>query len=602
MQILFYTHQIKYIKKKEFHSLFLCFLFYLFFYLMNLSWFPHELLEIIASNLSTNDQYIGLTVCKSWYLPFCRILYRNIIITHRSQLKKLIFTTTKDLYHGKFIRTIQIGVNDHTFKPEDCVTGAIPLLPIQVGVTSQELHSLTQLPRLNSLYFDPRLWQFINPNNVTFQHSMKQLPPLDNPRQLVFLNQIGVIQKLHIRGSDMFQLHQDNKFLAIFKSLPLIHDLTIDGDGMWDTEHIMQFTTQDLDTLHSYLPNLCRLNITDAIHIVHDESYTISTTTTKLEYLTLFASVERVDSLCHYLGTKHPHLSDLHLNIISSHTRIEDHSVTFTRMLNRLNRLVSLKLHPNMCTQQFIHDQTFDKISSVLNHLELGLWQPNALKKIRKDLLPAITHLWIPTWNSTIIDLSVLKNLSSLELKCSSQRDNTAIQDKPLNTVLGVDINTILNTCSSLTHLEIQWGNITFDSSKLNRESQHGLKTLRLDHVSIGDTNLFGYISKRCKLEGLFLRECLGITEINMLNTHFKYIVLSELNEIHHLKLIQFQRLEKQRKRRRRNANAIARYYKSYKDQYTYQTCISRLNEEPENTIALLCGSIDKLLFNGCRI
>ncbi len=199
----------------SFLSIFLIF----FFLVMNLSHFPHELLEIIAFYLSTHGQYIGLTVCQSWYLPFCRILYRHIVITHRQQLKKFLILN----HHSQFIRTIQIGVNDHTFKTEDCVTGAIPLLPIQVGVTSHELQLLTQqLPKLVSIYFDPRLLHFINSNDIQLSHNIQKLPPLNHPKLLSLLNGLNSIKKLHVRGSDMFCLHQQDKFLAIFKSLSLL--------------------------------------------------------------------------------------------------------------------------------------------------------------------------------------------------------------------------------------------------------------------------------------------------------------------------------------------------------------------------------------------
>lgn len=554
--------------------------------------FPYEILENIASNVSTHDQYNGLIVCKSWYLPFCRSLYRHVNFFSRHQFKKFIHSNSI-LHHGQLIRTIQIGVCSHKlFKAEDCVTGAIPLLPIQVGVTLHELLKLIHhIPLLQSFNFDHRLWHFMNTNKISFSNKISSLPPLDHPRQLRLLHG-HMIQKLHLRGADMFQLHKEGKFLDALKGLSLVVDLTIDGDGMWDTEHVMHFTMNDMNTLHTYLPRLKRLNITDAVHFSGQRL--ISGNVIQLKEFQLFASVDCLDAWCSYFGSSYPLLSSLNIKLTSRHKQ----KLALTQWINKLPHLKTLNIHPSMA-KHFMDEKTLASVKNI-ETLEIGLWghdmetSTNALQWLTKSTLFQNTrHLVIPIWSS-VMDLSAYTLLFQLELYCL-QRDSQEYA-----------IDTILDSCPVLNQLELNWGK-TSCSIKPWIKHNH-LKSLRMNHVSILDHNVFAYLSVRCpKLEGLFLRRCNGVTELNMLGSHFKYIVISEVllqtKVMAYLKLIQFQKLEQHRKRRA--TKQVARFYKSYQDQYTFQTCIQRLKieeEEEEEVISILCGSVEQLVFNGCRI
>lgn len=557
--------------------------------------FPYEILENIASHVSTHDQYHGLSVCKSWYLPFCRSLYRHLNFISRHQFKKFIHTS---LHHGQLIRTIQIGVSLHTlFKAEDCVTGAIPLLPIQVGVTLHELQKLIlHIPLLQSFQFDHRLWHFMNTSKIDFPDKIASLPPLDHPRQLRLLHNGQRIRKLHLRGADIFQLHEKDKFLSALKDMTSVDDLTIDGDGMWDTEHVMHFSMTDMNTLHNYLPRLRKLSISDAIHFTTTTSQPSMTPhAIHLKQLQLFGSFDCLDAWSNYFGSSYPLLISLNIKLSCRHKQ----KLALTRWINKLSLLKSLTIHPSMA-RHFMDEKTLASAAKHIDTLEIGLWghdietSTDALQWLTKSsLFRSIRSLVIPIWSSSM-DLSACLLLSQLELSCL-QRDSQAFA-----------IDTILDSCPVLKHLELNWGQTLCLNTSLNKHKN--LKTLRMNHVNIVDPNVFAYVSVRCpQLEGLFLRRCSGVTDLNMLGTHFKYIVISEVllqtKVMGYLKLIQFQKLEQHR--RRRATKQVARYYKSYQDQYTFQTCIQRLKmeeQEEEQVISILCGSVEQLVFNGCKI
>ncbi|KAI9353157.1 hypothetical protein BD770DRAFT_141052 [Pilaira anomala] len=568
--------------------------------------FPYEILEIIASFVSTRDQYTGLTICKAWYLPFCRSLYRHIHLTTRSQLKKFLLSSNNTLpYHGQWIRTLHI--NSETtdlinFKTEDCITGAIPLSPIQVGVTFHELTNLIQYsPLLQSFDFDHRLWHFINTAQLVFPSTVSSLPALDHPRQLCLLEGQNMIQKLHLRGSDIFKLHQQALFLDSLKKIPQLTEFILDGDGMWDTEHIMHFTINDMIQLHLNLPKLKKLNISDAIHL------TITSNGAGQEQLKtqeqnlmrkfqLLASVDCLETWSCYFSLAYPLLTHLKIKLTSRHPQ----KTGLTQWFQKLNHLKVLDIHPSMA-KDFMDQKTLISTGSlVIETLNTGVWghdintSVSALNWLMESRFAHnIKKLVVPIWSSDKMELSGFKSLLQLELSCL-QRDTQTYA-----------IDTILDSCSHLNHLELNWGSVSVTNLHNSKHQQHPLKTFRLNGVCIIDSNVFPYISMRChQMHGLFMRRCTGLIELNMLNSNFKYIVISELllqtKIVTYLKLIQFQKLELNRKSKRKTKE-IARYYRTFQDPNTFQTRLQRLSIEQQE-LSVLCGSVDQFIFNGCRI
>lgn len=553
---------------------------------------PYEILEMIATHVSKQDQFIGLTICKSWHLPFCRSLYRHVNLFSRFQLKT--FLRSPNLaYHGQWIRTIQIGLPSSLFNTEDCVTGAIPFLRIQVGVTLHELLELIpHLPLLQSFNFDHRLWHFMNTANINFPSTISSLPPLDHPRQLRLLDG-QMIQKLHLRGEYIFQLHQKELFLPSLKNLPVVTEFFLDGDGMWDTEHVMKFTMNHMNQLHAYLPKLTKLTITDAIHFIIVNTEQVKTSAQVLKKFQLSASVDCLDSWSRYFGSSYPLLTHLNIKLTSHHKQ----KTGLAQWINKLGNLRVLDIHPTMA-KFFMDDKTLASITPQLETLNTGVWghdietSTNAFRWLTNSKLVAnLKNLVIPIWNSNSMNLFGCTSLFRLELSCSQRNSQH------------YSIDTILDSCPVLNHLELNWGQVIVSNI---HKRWHPLKTLRINH-SVCEPNVFGYVSVRCTtLQGLFLRRCTGVTELNMLNSHFKYIVISEVllqtKVMSHLKLIRFQKLEQDRSKQ--PIGQIARYYKTYQDQYTFQTCIRRLKSEQqqEQLIAILCGSVEQLIFNGCRI
>ncbi|KAI7887831.1 uncharacterized protein EV154DRAFT_519588 [Mucor mucedo] len=556
--------------------------------------FPYEILENIASQITTDHQYNALTVCKGWYLPFCRSLYRHIHFTSRHQFKK--FMSTSLVQHGSWIRTLHIGI-PKSFKWEDCVTGAIPLLPVQVGVTLHELSTLIlYLPLLQSLNFDPRLWHFMKTDKIDFPHHIISLPPLDHPRQFRFMHQS--LRKLHLRGADIFRCHGDNGLLEALKGMTSLEDLTVDGDGMWDSEHVMQFSMNDMNTLHTYLPRLRRLDMTDSIHFVRtaEEDHTKFENIAiqhSLSSLVLSASVDCLDTWCEYFGWSYPRLSSLNIKLSC---RDNKQTLALRRWINKLSHLKHLTIHPSMA-KEFMDEKTLDS-AKLIQTLETGLWGHDLQTSTdafhclsQSTLAQRTTHLVIPIW-SAVMDLSACTSLAKLELSCLHRDGQEFAMD------------VILSSCPVLNHLELSWGNLS--SGTYWRKHGH-LKTLRMNHVVVQGDHLFHDLSIQCpSLEGLFLRRCGGVHQLDMPGTHFKYMVVSELLIetsiiMTYLKLIQFQKLQQQRQRQAAK-QSIARFYKSYQNQTTFQTCIQRLKNEKEHMLSIVCGSVEQLVFNGCRI
>lgn len=536
---------------------------------------PYEILENIASQISTRHQYHALSVCKKWYLPFCRSLYRHLSFNSRHQFKKFISNPTL-LQHGVWIRSVQIGMPNFLFKWEDCVTGAIPLLPIQVGLTLKELCFLIHhLPLLQSISFDPRLWHFMKTDKIQFSNHMVSLPPLNHPRQFNFLNHVQ-LQKLHLRGADIFQSYRDNQLWKALKGLIYLQDLTIDGDGMWDTEHVMQFSMNDMNILHTYLPRLERLNMSDSVHFITGE-YKGVIIAHSLTSLILFATVDCLKSWSDYFGSSYPNLHCLNIGLTSRHDKQTE---PFRRWINKLTHLKHLTIHPRMAKES-MDEHTLNDIH--IESLSLGLWghdlktSTTAFDSIiqSKRLVDKITCLVIPIW-SVQMNLSNCIRLTRLELSCL-HRDGQEF---------AIDI--ILNSCPMLMYLELSWGQTSIGGEWKYHRS---LKTLRMNHLMVSQDSLFHHLSVHCpRLEGLFLRRCRGIYQLNMSDTCFKYLVISELwmeTQVNYLKLVQDQK---------------RRIYQSYQDKITFQNCIQRIKQERDPMLVILCGLVEQLVFNGCRI
>ncbi|CEP19915.1 hypothetical protein [Parasitella parasitica] len=506
--------------------------------------FPAEIIEIVASHLSPSDQYQGLTVCRNWYQPFCRSLYRHIQFKDRQQFKKWFSSQHKDL-----VRSIQFGTSEkyHSQQQQisvDRVTGAIPLHSTRVGVTSDELVAiLNELPLLDSIQFDSRLWQYLNTQQVqkAAKDRLLALPALDHPKQLSFIqSKRGLLMsRLHLRGSDIFKLHKKNLFLKIFQSTPFLEELIIDADGIGDAKHAMLFSIQDIEVLHLSLPNLKRLDLIDSVRLVEssssfDNQQAIAARPSRLEKLHLSVLIEKyaIPQWFRYFSWKYPQLFELTLSL-SSPFQIprqqmapeNQEKLDLASFINSLARLEKLVIDNNT-SRQYLCDTTISPKNKYLNQLQLGLWG-DSLETTVKALQcvissPGMTHstsyLCIPLWSSqNSIDFSVLANLRQLAhlevMDKSGQqlKQNSAHHDNNDQTNSGYPIDIILASCPYLTSLKLVNGQITA-KQLLQRQSHSNLRSIRMDRVAIHETNdLFTCLSATCQnLKDIFLRQCIS--------------------------------------------------------------------------------------------
>ncbi|GAN10961.1 hypothetical protein MAM1_0438c10511 [Mucor ambiguus] len=612
--------------------------------------FPAEILEIVASHLPPNDQFQGLFVCKDWYAPFCRSLYRHIEFKNRPQFKTWLTTSSQ---HKNLVRSIQFGhhcakYNDPQEQQQanvDCVTGAMPLYSMEVGVTSRELSTvLEQLPLLESMQFNSRLWQYLNTKQLEMsaRNRLLTLPALDHPRQLSFIqSKRGLLMSsLHLRGSDMFQLHKKGLFLDIFRSTPSLVELIVDADGLGDSKHVMLFSMQDVEALHQSLPCLKRLTLVDSVRLMepssldHDDSSEHQRIpSARLEKLHLHVQIEKygVHQWFNYFGYKYPLLTDLALHLSSPYQMPRQQSqqlaleysekLALATLTSKLPLLEKLAIDHSM-SKLYLGDTTIHNLSNnnkYLNRLQLGLWGDSvestriALQCVTSNAMTinSISHLCIPLWSSEkSIDFSVLSKLHQLtHLELIDKAGGP--QRKQANSTVGTLYNSehknhsgypldiILTSCPYLINLKLHNGQITSHTYQQQLQPHTHLKSLRMDRVEIYETSdVFHYLSNSCpNLTHVFLRKCISDSfDLALSRLSLTQVVLSELRQypdqqLDHLTLLQQQR----------PATDI-RLYTSLLHPHTLRPYIRRLKKMQHPHIYFECQSVDQLIFNGCKI
>jgi hypothetical protein len=602
--------------------------------------FPAEIIEIIASYLSSTDQYQGLIVCKNWYQPFCRSLYQHIEFKNRHQLKKWF-----NCQHKYLVRSVQFGrfekYNYHQQQDSvDRATGAIPLYSIDVGVTSNELTMvLNELPLLESMQFDSRLWQYLNATEVqkTTKNRLLALPALDHPRQLSFIQSKRglMMSRLHLRGSDMFQLHKKDMFLNIFQFTPNLIELVIDADGMGDSKYAMPFSMQNLETLHLSLPSLKTLYLIDSVRLIEpnindgseQELSAITTRSTKLTELHLSVLIDKyaVHQWLGYFSYKYPQLTNLTLLLSSPYqmprqqVALENQEkLALASFINKLPLLKKLVIDKSM-SKLYLSDSTISSNNKHLNQLQLGLWGDNvettnrALQCVTMNriIVNSIFHLCIPLWSSeNSIDFSVLNSLHQLthlelidksgQQQKQSNNNDTIFSDERNS---GYPINIILKSCPNLINLKLNNGQIIANTHQQEVQLYKHLKSIRMDRVEISETNdLFNYLSVVCpNLTNIFLRRCTSENfDLVLPNLKLTQVVLSELKQYPNQQLDHLTLLQQQQKNSKSTTDI--RLYKSCQHQQTFRPYIRRLKRMQNSHIYLQCQSVDQLIFNGCRI
>ncbi|KAL9544879.1 hypothetical protein MBANPS3_007411 [Mucor bainieri] len=617
--------------------------------------FPAEILEIIASHLPSKDQHQGLFVCKDWYAPFCRSLYRHIEFKHRPQFKIWLDSSSQ---YRHLVRSIQFGrhcanSNDPQEQQQskvDCVTGAMPLYSMEVGVTSRELKAvLEQLPLLESMQFDSRLWQYLNTRQLekaaATSNRLLTLPALDHPRQLSFIQS----------KRDMFQLHKKGLFLDIFRSTPNLMELTVDADGLSDSKHVMSFSMQDVEALHQSLPLLKRLALVDAVRLMepsssmdHDDATTSSSSehqiitvpSTRLAKLHLHVQIEKygIHQWLAYLSYKYPLLTDLALHLSSPYQtprqpQLQSQQLALEQseksalatLTSKLPLLEKLAIDSSM-SKLYLGDTTIHSLSNNnkhLNRLQVGLWGDSvesthsALQCVTSNpmTINSISHLCIPLWSSEksmdVSLLSKLHQLTHLELIDKAgggpqqQKQHTAtttasrLFSEQKSQPAGYPIDIILTSCPYLVDLKLHSGQITSHTYQQQLHPHIHLKSLRMDRVEIYETSdVFHYLSHSCpNLAHVFLRKCISDSfDLALSNLHLARVVLSELRQypdrqLDHLTLLQQQQ-----------PTTDIRLYKSLVHPHTLRPYIRRLKKMQHAHIYLECQSVDQLIFNGCKI
>lgn len=525
----------------------------------------------------------------------------------------------------------------------DCVTGAMPLSSIEVGVTSTELSTvLGQLPLLELMQFDSRLWQYLNTQQLeaAAKNRLLALPALDHPRQLSFIqSKRGLLMSsLHLRGSDMFQLHKKGLFLDIFRSTPRLVELVVDADGLGDSKHAMLFSMQDVEALHLSLPHLKRLELVDSVRLMepsldYDNSMGILAPPTRLEKLHLHVQIEKygVHQWLTYFGCKYPLLTDLALHLSSPYQTPRqqpqqaplEHSErsVLAAFIGKLPLLQKLVIDQSM-SKLYLGDTAIHSLSNNnkhLNRLQVGLWGDSmastqgALQCVTANpmTINSISHLCIPLWSSEkSIDFSLLSKLhqlTHLELidKAGGPQQKQAMLSRAgtlfsaQKSQAGYPIDIILTSCPYLIHLKLYNGHITPHTYQQPRQPHAHLKSLRMDRVEIYETSdVFRYLSSSCPhLTHVFLRKCISDSfDLALSSLSLAHVVLSELRhypdqQLDHLALLQQQQ-----------PTTDIRLYKSLLHPHTLRPCIRRLKKMQHSHIYLECQSVDHLIFNGCRI
>jgi hypothetical protein len=568
------------LKKKEKSRLgyispsFLITLFSCFYFMM----VSREVLEQILYHLSPHDQYNCLTVCKSWYLPCCYVLYRSIQVDTNEKAKQLNNALCHSNILGDFVREIHLGTKQSM---RLCIGSSITERSA-VKPSRDFLDTINaKCSLIKSFFFDHDQWCFTDQSTLAFPmdlfHRLESLPIINYtslnsyPLELCY-NQLD---KLHLRGNiDMLDFNRQgenpNRLLELFSCMPKLTRLVLERDDENNKYRAPILTMEHMESIHAALPNLTDLQFINHFNLGLAPF-------SRLEYLEncdlkphpKLRSLKLEGALqCYqwaeYLALAYPSLTDLKLNLI--HSPSSQMNVTmqlcnfkikeaFSAIAYNCKQLKSLLVHglstPIWLTPQFlasleenVHTVNIDTqlygldSRGTLSTIELLL---NAqLKKAIK-----LTGLRLPVWKRADTDWrSVIQPLAYFTDLVRLDLDMVSMSLDQLSSCGGFELDRLLSHLPGVKSLKLSCSSIELSPASNITNKHPNLTSLTLSKMAF-TTQSMDYLSNQCpNLKRLVLYDCQQLPEastqkenvkMNLANLDLDLLVLSRIKRSYNL-------------------------------------------------------------------
>lgn len=453
---------------------------------------PSELLELIGCYISNQQQYKCLLVCKSWYDPFRRSLYKDIYINTRHQFKLLLGELKSQ---GLLVRSVSFRKSKN-----------------RVGVTSNELDQLAVVcPYLEVLDFDQAVWKYIhtscNLDQFTYVH---RLPPFTLVKSIP--NQIERLDRLSLHGAIVSDLFQQHNIMTILKNTPRLCYLSLNSQQ--DKSHAIYISISEMDAIHDFCPLLQELVLLGSFKLMHAPHITQQIQVPeKSNFMRRFSlNALLAPHWIYYFAYKYPHLQNIDFELMNDTKAIampkNKIQKLFSVLLDSCPQLRKIELDSLSAKTYFTSDffDTADKHG--LKEIKMKDL-PYCLVSRQDDFFDFVVNRgkkWISGLGTEVIGsdlhitrilqpLAKLERLTELVLCCG-------------HPYFDCELDLVLDHCPNLIQLTIRSAHVTLSDTRQQQQQQHGLKSLSFSTVSFSSA-VFDYLATRCdSLTTLVCYEC----------------------------------------------------------------------------------------------
>lgn len=450
---------------------------------------PSELIELIGSYLSNQEQYKCLFVCKNWFDPIHRSLYKTIQIKTRHQFKTLLPQLESN---GKLVRSLYFCKSKH-----------------RVGVTRKELDQLAIVcPYIEILDFHQAIWKYIYHSNLLdqFKH-IYQLPPLThNLRLSQHQNQLTSLSLYGPIVSDyLFQQEE------LLKCTP--HLVFLSFNSQQDKSHVIHVSITQLEFIHDSLPLLKELELSGSFKL--QQITTTTTTITAAVHLTRFLlkATSISPQWIYYFAYKYPNLETLDLELTLLPQKQKEVDKSFSFLLKSCPNLNKIELDSS--SAKTLMTKEFFDIADQHQHLKEIKMKDLVYNLVSRqdgffDLLVKRGKRWISGLGTEVIesDLTIRHILESL-VTLNQLTDLVLCCGHPY---FDCELDLILDHCPNLIQLTIRSAQVIVSleqQQQITTSRVHGLKSISFSTVSFSSCILFDYLSLKCPvLTKLMCYEC----------------------------------------------------------------------------------------------
>ncbi|KAL0096623.1 hypothetical protein J3Q64DRAFT_1708592 [Phycomyces blakesleeanus] len=460
---------------------------------------PFEILAMTASFMTQRQRFTCTTVCKSWSKAFQHSLWYSIEIVSEEKVVAILNPpiTQENAYKNNGNR-----VRDLTLKSSLLLTNE-------------------QLSQLQS-YFQKLL---------IFRAGFGSLDPDVLNTTSNWKNWSSLVElKMAIMCMDKNE--PEDKLFELLVLLPNLKRLDFTEYCTKDTHY---YTWETLEDIHCVLPKLESLSLD--IRLISTPLDNIKmminiSPASRLRFLELRRHIMNFGWL-YYISLKYPNIESI-LSSPKLGVRMPDLSVSDneTMMLLKNNTHVLSHLNKVDITHDIASRDSFQLLCVIYKDLFKSVSNLKCNVEVSGDLLENPVTVGVELMNSFPASLESL-HIEITSPGCLESYKLPAFQIFPHLKYLRinifnstVNIDKILDSFPSLTHLHMKGEFITLSSPYARTEKLHGLRNLQLQDA-IADSVIFKYISYRCRDLVVMLLYDLDIVEKNSTKAYKVYMDMS---------------------------------------------------------------------------